>query len=299
MINWLKTVYIWQFIWQFSQEIYSTLLTALCSFFSLSISAFVYVSFSSSSSSGTAPTRGSPGLQNQTTSTGRPGFHGDSTTGAPGLHTTRSQGGVPGVASPGVTGQPGLQKTTTSSTGIIGCWSNLPFTRYCWVFIRKLNFFLFLCNALLINSVFVLNDQTGGPPDHLSIKGSPQVNLDCISPHPSILEDLGCKPQKVRETAALLVILRSDRTHGLRLYCNLYFLIEFTAPWTATTPLDDGQPRVLCVEGQFSCRSFGCVHSAQVCDGRQDCLDGSDEEHCGMHHQPVWGQTSGSTEEWH
>lgn len=68
-----------------------------------------------SSHTGTAPTRGSPGLQNQTGSTGRPGIHGDRTTGVPGLYTTRSQGGLPGVASLGVTGQPGLQKTTTPS----------------------------------------------------------------------------------------------------------------------------------------------------------------------------------------
>ncbi|KAI3355049.1 hypothetical protein L3Q82_017927, partial [Scortum barcoo] len=126
-------------------------------------------------SCGTASTRGSPGLQNQTRSTGRPGFHGESTTGAPGLLTTRSHGGVPGVASPGVTGQPGLHKTTTSAT----------------------------------------------------------------------------------------------------------------APWAATTPHDDGLPRVLCVEGQFACRSFGCVQSAQVCDGRQDCLDGSDEERCGTTARPA------------
>ncbi|XP_061570036.1 SCO-spondin [Cololabis saira] len=49
---------------------------------------------------------------------------------------------------------------------------------------------------------------------------------------------------------------------------------------TATSP-DGGLPRVLCVQGQFACRSFGCVDSAQVCDGGRDCLDGSDEERCG------------------
>uniref|UniRef100_A0A3Q2QHI6 SCO-spondin n=1 Tax=Fundulus heteroclitus TaxID=8078 RepID=A0A3Q2QHI6_FUNHE len=53
------------------------------------------------------------------------------------------------------------------------------------------------------------------------------------------------------------------------------------APAVITSPPDTGLPRVLCVEGQFTCWSFGCVDSAQVCDGRKDCLDGSDEERCG------------------
>uniref|UniRef100_A0A667YJF4 SCO-spondin n=1 Tax=Myripristis murdjan TaxID=586833 RepID=A0A667YJF4_9TELE len=140
----------------------------------------------------TAPTRGSPGLRNQTSPTGRPGFHGDSTTGAPGLHTTRSHGGRPGVAttaiSPGVTGQPGLHKTTKTSAG------------------------------------------------------------------PGLHTTTG------------------ERDPG---------------PRTCPTPHDGGLPRVLCVEGQFACRTFGCVDSAQVCDGRQDCLDGSDEERCGTTARPA------------
>uniref|UniRef100_A0A3B4XYZ2 SCO-spondin n=1 Tax=Seriola lalandi dorsalis TaxID=1841481 RepID=A0A3B4XYZ2_SERLL len=66
-------------------------------------------------------------------------------------------------------------------------------------------------------------------------------------------------------------------------FISASILYLFTAPWITATPDDGGLPRVLCVEGQFACRSFGCVDSAQVCDGRQDCLDGSDEEHCGTH----------------
>ncbi|XP_062907004.1 SCO-spondin [Mobula hypostoma] len=40
--------------------------------------------------------------------------------------------------------------------------------------------------------------------------------------------------------------------------------------------------RVLCLDGQFKCRSFDCVDSDQVCDGYPDCPDGSDEQHCGL-----------------
>uniref|UniRef100_A0A8D2ZR28 SCO-spondin n=1 Tax=Scophthalmus maximus TaxID=52904 RepID=A0A8D2ZR28_SCOMX len=65
-----------------------------------------------------------------------------------------------------------------------------------------------------------------------------------------------------------------------------------TAPWITTAPDDGGLPRVLCVEGQFACRTFGCVEAAQVCDGRRDCLDGSDEERCGTPQHHVRGTTA-------
>lgn len=99
--------------------------------------AFIHVPFSSSFYSGIAPGRGTPGLQNQTSSTGRPGIHGDITTGVPGLLTTMTQAGLPG-----------LQKNTTSSTGIISCWSNWHLV---WVLAgnQTLFFLCVLCIRLL------------------------------------------------------------------------------------------------------------------------------------------------------
>ncbi|KAM4677962.1 LOW QUALITY PROTEIN: SCO-spondin-like [Discoglossus pictus] len=40
-------------------------------------------------------------------------------------------------------------------------------------------------------------------------------------------------------------------------------------------------PKTLCNLGQFTCLVIGCVDSGFVCDGQEDCLDGSDEQHCG------------------
>ncbi|KAM8881275.1 SCO-spondin isoform 1-T4 [Synchiropus picturatus] len=140
---------------------------------------------------------GSPGLLNQTSYTGRPGFYGESTTGTPGLHTTKFHGGVPGD-----THQSRFARTT------------------------------------------ILNDLSNKPPIY------PGVTPGLPGLHPSPTSMTG-KP-------------------GLQTTGD---------SWTTST--DGGLPRVVCVDGQFSCRLFGCVENAQVCDGKRDCVDGSDEVHCG------------------
>uniref|UniRef100_A0AAY5L1M4 SCO-spondin n=1 Tax=Esox lucius TaxID=8010 RepID=A0AAY5L1M4_ESOLU len=64
----------------------------------------------------------------------------------------------------------------------------------------------------------------------------------------------------------------------LPLGSHFYAFVSSPALWISTTTNDGGLPRVLCVEGQFSCRLFGCVDAEAVCNGHQDCVDGSDED---------------------
>lgn len=40
-------------------------------------------------------------------------------------------------------------------------------------------------------------------------------------------------------------------------------------------------PPTQCGLGQVPCKVLGCVEREQLCDGREGCLDGSDERHCG------------------
>ncbi|XP_048069099.1 SCO-spondin [Ursus arctos] len=61
-----------------------------------------------------------------------------------------------------------------------------------------------------------------------------------------------------------------------------------TTPTSQVTPVAPaGQsvapepfPPVRCSPGQVPCEVLGCVEQGQLCDGREDCLDGSDERHC-------------------
>lgn len=120
----------------------------------------IYIFFSPPSL-GTAPTRGSPGLKNQTISSRRPGIHGDVTT--PGLRTTSSQAGHPGVVSPGFTGFPGLHKTTSPS-GIPGLHTttgeNLSVLHQSFRSLRfyiHCLFFFFFWNAFFFSSMVCYN----------------------------------------------------------------------------------------------------------------------------------------------
>lgn len=73
----------------------------------------------------------------------------------------------------------------------------------------------------------MIYNKTIGPPDHPSTQGSPQVNLDCITPQPFILEDLDCKPQKVRDTSSLLVILQ-DPLMSTLYRIDMFFLFIYS-----------------------------------------------------------------------
>nr|XP_014342845.1 PREDICTED: SCO-spondin [Latimeria chalumnae] len=53
--------------------------------------------------------------------------------------------------------------------------------------------------------------------------------------------------------------------------------VTSTTAWESLPPF----PRILCTQGQFQCEVLGCIDAIFVCDGQMDCLDGSDEKHCG------------------
>ncbi|KAM5157512.1 SCO-spondin-like [Mantella aurantiaca] len=50
---------------------------------------------------------------------------------------------------------------------------------------------------------------------------------------------------------------------------------------TGMVDLTTELPMSTCSIGQFACSAFGCVDAADVCNGQEDCVDGSDEQLCG------------------
>ncbi|XP_073488988.1 LOW QUALITY PROTEIN: SCO-spondin-like [Aquarana catesbeiana] len=50
---------------------------------------------------------------------------------------------------------------------------------------------------------------------------------------------------------------------------------------TFTMNLTTELPRSTCSIDQFVCSAFGCVDAVNVCNGQEDCIDGSDEQLCG------------------
>ncbi|XP_058879421.1 SCO-spondin [Acipenser ruthenus] len=203
------------------------------------------------------------------TPTGNPGL----ITGSPGIHTTDPQYGRPGLATtasgvgPGgavVTGEPGVHRLTTSTrsphervTGDTGLIKGRTTT------LGLLSAFPPPASGVTVTQE-MYNELgtrvTGNPGVRPLTPDANKPGLRTVSPLPTSGATRGHVDVWKEQSAA---------TAGSTL--------SMPTTWQSVPLL----PRRLCMQGQFTCRLFGCVEAMFVCDGQRDCLDGSDEEHCG------------------
>ncbi|KAI4585199.1 hypothetical protein MJG53_006733 [Ovis ammon polii x Ovis aries] len=104
-------------------------------------------------------------------------------------------------------------------------------------------------------------------------------------------DEEGCVPPPAgagRQGASESWVRTSPKSWGICADCDPqpHLPTGSTGPETRNGSCDDAAPaphddtRGPCCPGQVPCEVLGCVELEQLCDGREDCLDGSDERPC-------------------